>query len=93
LDGVSNFIGSEGGGVGAAGGFDWAGAVGSWPLSSGRSNAVKSVSVNGGAGAEGEMVAFRAMEIGGRAEAGNTRVGAVEPDNSGFRLGPAPVPF
>lgn len=64
----------------------WAGAVGSlWAVSLGRPKAAKSVSLSGGAGADGEMVAFNGMEIGGREEAGNALVGAVDPVRSGLR--------
>jgi len=49
-------------------------------VSPGRENEAKSVSLRGGAGAEGEIVAFNGMEIGGREEAPRDLVGAVEPD-------------
>ena len=63
----------------------WAGALGSVLLSSGRPDDAKSVSLTGGAGAEGERVAFRGMGIGGRALPVRGRVGAVEPERRGLR--------
>lgn len=59
-----------------------AGAVGNCVLSSKTPNDAKSVSLSGGAGAEGDMVALSGMFRGGRA----ARVGAVEPPaNNGLR--------
>ena len=69
-----------------------AGALGSLLLSSGRPNDAKSVFWTGGAGVEGDRVAFM-----GRGRVDNGRVGAVEPDRRELRdeplCGPAPGPF
>ena len=77
-------------GVGASGGevedaLPWAGAEGSLLLSSGRPNEAKSVSLTGGAGAEGDREALRGMGMGLRALEGIARVGAVEPERRGLR--------
>lgn len=62
-------------------------------LSSGSPNEAKSVFCTGGAGVEGDSVAFIGR---GRADE-RERVGAVDPDKRGLRdaapCGPAPFPF
>ena len=62
-----------------------AGCMKSLLLSSGNPKEVKSVSFKGGAGADGDIVAFRGMGSGGLEEGGRTRVGAVDPDSSVLR--------
>lgn len=76
-----------------------AGAEGSLFVSSGRPKDAKSVSLRGGAGAEGETADFNDMGMGGRAvEPWRMRVGAVEPERRELRWPLAPgaveaVPF
>jgi hypothetical protein len=54
-------------------------------LLSGRPNEAKSVSLRGGAGADGDIVAFNGIVMGGREDGGKTRVGAVNPESNGLR--------
>lgn len=70
--------------------FPCAGALGSLLLSSGRPKDEKSVFWTGGAGADGDSVAFKGIGILDR-EDDSDRVGAVEPESRGFR-GEPPFP-
>jgi hypothetical protein len=64
------------------------GAGGGLSSSSGNPKEGKSVSLRGGAGADGEMDAFRGTGNGGLEEGGSTRVGAVDPVKSGLTWRP-----
>ena len=56
-----------------------------WLVSSESPKETKSVSLTGGAGAEGERVALRGTGMGERALGATERVGAVEPDKRALR--------
>lgn len=63
------------------GDFTRAGAEESWSSSSGKPESTKSMSLTGGAGAEGEIVVLNGE---GREVLPSTRVGAVDPDSRAF---------